>query len=108
MRHSERRQLKLSRLGLSKELLSPDGASDLELMELILAPGAHSGDEPWVRSGEKAGVVVAGRFKLTHGADTYELDVGDSFQFDGSVPHMFKNGHEGETRVLWIIKAHAG
>lgn len=108
VRQDARRALNFGRLGLYKELLSPDWASDLEVMELVLAAGGNSGDEPWVRSGEKAGVVVSGRFVLTHGADTYELEVGDSFQFDGSIPHMFRNGHAAETRVLWIIKADAG
>ena len=108
VRRGERRALNLPRLGLAKELLSPDGASNLEIMELVLSPGGNSGDEPWVRSGEKAGVVLSGRFLLRHGENTYDLEVGDSFQFNGSIPHMFENGHEGETRVMWIIKADAG
>jgi transcriptional regulator with XRE-family HTH domain len=108
VRRDARRALTFGRLGLVKELLSPDGASGLEVMELVLTVDGSSGEEPWVRSGEKAGVVVSGRFVLTHGADSYELGPGDSFQFDGSIPHMFRNGHAGETRVLWIIKADAG
>lgn len=108
VRRSKRRALNLPRLGLTKELLSPDGASNLEIMELVLSPGGSSGDEPWVRSGEKAGVVLSGRFLLTHGESTYDLEMGDSFQFNGSIPHMFQNGHDAETRVMWIIKADAG
>lgn len=107
VRRDARHSLNFGRLGLVKELLSPDGATGLEVMELVLSVDGSSGEEPWVRSGEKAGVVISGRFVLTHGATTHELEVGDSFQFDGSVPHMFRNGYAGETRVLWIIKADA-
>lgn len=108
VRQGERRALSFPRLGLVKQLLSPDGASNLEVMELVLSPGGSSGEEPWVRSGEKAGVVLSGRFLLTHGENSYDLASGDSFQFNGSIPHMFENGHDGETRVMWIIKADAG
>lgn len=105
VRRGARRKLNLRKIGLAKELLSPDWASELELMILVLSKGGGSGDEPWVRTGEKAGLVLSGRFELTHGDETYDLDVGDSFQFDGSIPHMFRNTHDGETRVLWTIKA---
>lgn len=71
---------------------------------LIMAPGGGSGAEPWARSGEKGGLVVAGEFELTVGRQRYVLSEGDSFQFDSSQPHWFRNLSDGETRVLWIIK----
>lgn len=91
--------------GVVKELLSPVRTSNMELMTLVLQPGANSGAEPWLRSGEKAGVVLDGKFALTVGAETFDLDPGDSFQFDGNTPHGFKNIGPGVTRVLWIINA---
>jgi len=91
--------------GVVKELLSPMRTSNMELMMLVLEPGANSGPEPWIRSGEKAGMVISGCFSLTVGSQTFKLDPNDSFQFDGSIPHSFRNLSAGETRVLWIINA---
>jgi transcriptional regulator with XRE-family HTH domain len=91
--------------GVMKELLSPVRASNMEMMMLVLEPGAHSGSEPWVRSGEKAGLVISGHFSLVVGSQTFDLEPGDSFQFDGNVPHMFRNLSPGETRVMWIINS---
>jgi transcriptional regulator with XRE-family HTH domain len=108
VRRASRRKLDLKRIGLTKELLSPDWAAELEVMMLVLAKGGGSGDEPWVRTGEKAGLVLSGGFELTYGDETYDLNAGDSFQFDSSIPHMFRNTHDGETQVLWIIKGDAG
>lgn len=100
-----RLQMKSASPGVVKELLSPVRTSNMELMTLVLDPGANSGTDPWVRSGEKAGLVLSGRFSLIVGSQTFDLEPGDSFQFDGNTPHSFKNLYSGVTRVMWIINA---
>jgi transcriptional regulator with XRE-family HTH domain len=104
VRHNDRLRVEFGPPGLSKELLSPVRASDLEMLVLVLQPGTHSGDEPWFRNGEKAGLVLSGRFELTVGSTVLELEAGDSFQFDASIPHRFRNLANQETRVMWIIR----
>ena len=52
-----RATLPFSKWGLTKELLSPPGHSDLDMLMLVIEPGGSSGSEPWQRSGEKAGRV---------------------------------------------------
>ena len=105
VRRADRLRIQFSHPGLSKELLSPSRTSDLEMLMLILEPGATSGQDAWMRNGEKAGMVIEGRFELTVGASVFTLDAGDSFQFDGTIPHRFRNIHDGETRVYWIIRS---
>lgn len=105
VRKAERTQLTFDRLGLVKELLSPPGHSELEVLMLVLEPGGSSGDEPWTRNGEKAGLVIEGRFELTVGDRVHVMEEGDSFQFDSRQPHSFRNLASGESRVLWIINS---
>ena len=105
VRKALRTKLTFDKLGLVKELLSPQGHSELEVLMLVLAPGGGSGDEPWTRNGEKAGVVIEGRFELAIGERVHLLEEGDSFQFDSRQPHSFRNIADGETRVLWIISS---
>jgi transcriptional regulator with XRE-family HTH domain len=107
VRRADRIQMEFKNTGMIKELLSPVRTSDLELLMLVLSPEGNSGMEPWMRNGEKAGVVISGRFELTIGTTTFELESGDSFQFDGSIPHSFKNLSTSKTEVLWIIKSEA-
>ncbi|MFM9861774.1 helix-turn-helix domain-containing protein [Pseudoxanthobacter sp. M-2] len=105
MRKDDRLRIQFAHPGLSKELLSPSRTSDLEMLMLVLEPKATSGPDAWMRNGEKAGMVVEGRFELTIGTSVFELDAGDSFQFDGTIPHRFRNIYAGQTRVYWIIRS---
>lgn len=105
VRQARRPKLPFDKLGLIKELLSPPGHSDLEVLMLVIEPGGGSGDEPWTRSGEKAGVVLDGCFQLNVGERSYVLEAGDSFQFDSRQPHSFRNVAQGLAHVLWIIKS---
>lgn len=107
VRGNYRSRLKFQKLGLIKELLSPAGNSSLEVVMLLIDPGGGSGPEPWSRSGVKAGLVLEGRFELTIGVRTCVLEVGDSFQFDSSQPHRFRNLATTQARVIWIISSDA-
>jgi quercetin dioxygenase-like cupin family protein/DNA-binding Xre family transcriptional regulator len=91
--------------GLTKEMLSPLGHSDLEVLQLSVQVGGSSGPDPWRRVGEKAGVVLEGRFELQIGEQIFTLEKGDAFQFDSSQPHSFRNVAPTTTKVIWIIKS---
>ena len=105
VRANARSRLPFKKLGLTKERLSPPGHSDLDLLMLVIEPGGGSGNEPWTRRGEKAGLVLEGTFELYVGDARHVLQEGDSFQFDGSQPHTFRNPNATPARVLWIIKS---
>lgn len=91
--------------GLTKELLSPPGHAEMEMLMLSLEVGGSSGTDPWRRNGEKAGYVMQGRFELQIGEQVHVLEQGDAFQFDSRQPHWFRNLADSETKVVWIIRS---
>jgi transcriptional regulator with XRE-family HTH domain len=105
VRRRERSLLTFPDIGLIKHQLSPSENSELEVLLLELEPDGSSGAEPWARIGEKAGLVVKGALELKIGDETYRLEQGDSFQFDSSQPHYFRNPGNVKAEVVWIIKS---
>ena len=100
-----RSTLAFSKTGLTKELLSPPGHSEMEMLMLSIEVGGGSGSDPWRRNGEKAGYVMQGRFELQIGEQIHVLEQGDAFQFDSRQPHWFRNLADSETKVIWIIRS---
>src|SRR5690606_35286799 len=91
VQRNKRAKLPFNKFGLTKELMSPQGVSNLEMLMLILEPEGSSGPEPWTRNGEKAGYVLEGRLHLKVGSNSLLLNEGDSFRFDSSLEHAFHN-----------------
>jgi transcriptional regulator with XRE-family HTH domain len=104
-RVGHRSTLSFSKTGLTKELLSPPGHSEMEVLMLSIEVGGSSGTDPWRRNGEKAGYVMQGRFELQIGEQIHVLEQGDAFQFDSRQPHWFRNLADIETKVIWIIRS---
>ncbi len=102
-RAGERASLAFSEIGLLKEKLSPGETSNLELLLLVVEPGGGSGPEPWTRPGEKAGYMMEGAARLEIAGVAYDLNPGDSFQFDSSQPHRFSCLGDTTAKILWII-----
>lgn len=88
--------------GMLKELLSPQGQHDLQMMIISLPPGAGS-EEVLIGIGEKAGLVIEGTLQLIVGNVKSTLSPGDSFQFKSTVPHSVRNGGTSPVRLLWIM-----
>lgn len=105
VRTNRRAKLPFDKMGLTKELLSPPGHFALEVFMLVIEPGGGPGTELWRRNGEKAGIVLEGRFELSVNQRIYVIEEGDSFQFDSRRPHSFRNLSNRQSRVLWIIKS---
>lgn len=63
-------------------------------------PGADTGDDMLSHEGEEAGTVVSGRLELTVGLETYILEPGDSYYFDSTQPHRFRNPFEEPVRLI--------
>jgi transcriptional regulator with XRE-family HTH domain len=91
---------------LSKELLSPGSAGNLQFMILHIPPGGTSGAQPLSYPAEKGGMLLEGALELTVRDRTVLLREGDSFLFDSLDPHAFRNpSADAAARVLWIIGA---
>lgn len=88
---------------LMKEMLSPSKNSHLQFMVLSLLPGGSSGDAPLSYPAEKGGLVLEGTFELDLDGQKLILREGDSFQFDGTIPHIFSNPYTTPANLIWII-----
>jgi transcriptional regulator with XRE-family HTH domain len=102
-RASRRPRLELGHL--SKELLSSGGHHNLQFMILHIHPDGSSGEAPLRYPAEKGGMILAGELILRVGDAETLLTEGDSFGFDSSAPHSFRNPGSGTAKVLWIIGA---
>jgi transcriptional regulator with XRE-family HTH domain len=90
---------------IAKELLSPGGPENLQFMILHIPPRGTSGDQPLSYPAEKGGMILAGVLSLKVGAEEAILGEGDSFLFDSTRPHSFRNPTDAPARVLWIVGA---
>ena len=102
-RASRRPRLELGQL--SKELLSSGGHHNLQFMILHIQPEGTSGEAPLSYPAEKGGMILSGELLLKVGDEEAHLTEGDSFVFDSSAPHSFRNLTQEVTKVLWIIGA---
>ena len=100
---ADRPNLDLGPAYLVKQLLSPSVAKDLQFMILTIPPGGGSGDMPYSSPGEKGGLMLEGSLRLFIGDDIVDVREAESFQFDSSIPHHFKNIGQKPTRVLLIM-----
>jgi transcriptional regulator with XRE-family HTH domain len=101
-RRPQRRVLELPAKGITKEMLTPDGETGVQLMLITVQPDGNSG-EPYTHVGEDAGTVLEGVLQLEVDGEPGVLNTGDSFRFASTLPHRF--GNAGSTRcvVLWAV-----
>ncbi|BAP42314.1 cupin domain-containing protein [Pseudomonas sp. LJDD11] len=63
-------------------------------------PGADTGEEMLVHEGEETGILIEGRLELIVGNDTYLLEVGDSYYFESTRAHRFRNPFDEPARLI--------
>jgi transcriptional regulator with XRE-family HTH domain len=100
-RVADRPQLYLGPDAPHKELLHHGSARVFEFMTIELPPHYQSGSSSY--PSEKGGYVLEGEVVMTVGEKTTTLSVGDSFLFDGILPHDLKNPTDRVAKLLWII-----
>jgi len=103
LRRGEGRQLDFPDLHISKRLVSPGTAQQVEMMLIHLEPGGSSGPEPYSHEGEECGYVLEGQLTLIVSNHRYEIRSGDTFQFASELPHRFENTGRTRACVLWIV-----
>ncbi len=67
------------------------GHRALAFMIETYEPGSDTGEDMYVHEGEEAGLVIKGEFELTVSGEVYHLKPGDSYYFDSTRPHRFRN-----------------
>ncbi|GHC62481.1 cupin domain-containing protein [Limoniibacter endophyticus] len=102
-RHEDRPLIDLGLL--KKELLTAGGHHHLQIMILRVEPGGVSGNTALSYPAEKGGLILSGELTLTIDGQEANLRTGDSFVFDSSLPHSFRNTGEKPAEILWIIGA---
>ncbi len=82
-----------------------DGISDPGFSVFIdtLERGCVSGAGKMVQSGEEFAWVLDGKMEIGIDQESFVLDAGDAIAFKASHPHRWRNLHDGETKVLWVV-----
>ena len=101
VRAENRRSLSFSS-GIHDELLCPSLSGQLEMLLCTLEPGASSG-ESYTHTGEEAGFVSSGQLELRVDDNVFLLNAGDSFHFDCSRPHGYRNPGDVTATVVWAV-----
>lgn len=68
-----------------------------------LEADCSSGEGGMVHTGEEFALVLSGRMEFVIEGESYLLEEGDSLTFKASLPHRWRNLHEGQTLVLWVV-----
>ena len=99
VRLSERRVVTFQKTGVKYEFLTPDLQRSIEMLELRLKPGQHTGTRPLSHEGEECAVVIQGTIDVEVAGTTYRLEAGDSIYIGALQPHRTHNPGK-ETAVL--------
>ena len=102
-RADDRPAFAVGKEGMTKELLTPSGEHQLQMMIIHLPAGAKSVDV-LLGEGEKAGWILDGSIQLNVDGLSSVLNAGDSFQFSSTVPHSILNPGQEEARLLWVMR----
>jgi len=68
-----------------------------------LEQGCASGAGGMVQSGEEFAYVLSGRLEFVVDDDVFELQAGDAIAIKAAQPHRWRNLHDGQTLVLWVV-----
>lgn len=72
----------------------------LAFLDETYPPGSDTGEEMLNHEGEEAGVLVSGRLELTVGSELFILESGDSYYFESTRPHRFRNPFDQPARLI--------
>jgi transcriptional regulator with XRE-family HTH domain len=87
--------------GIRSEFLTPDLYRTIQMMWIVMPPGADSGESPFMHKGEECGVILQGELETTIGGEKYLLGPGDSIYHDSTLPHYSRN--VGSTDVIMVV-----
>jgi transcriptional regulator with XRE-family HTH domain len=104
VRRPNRRTIPVHSEGITKEVLSPPGAT-LTGLFVVIEAGAGTGGVPYRHAGHEFALVLAGELEITIDNVVYRLKVGDSFAFKSALPHAFRNPGSSICEVLWVNTA---
>jgi len=104
---SHRAQLQMSE-GVVWERLAATPERDVNFMKATYAPGAASNERtvPQSHDGYEYGYVLTGSLEVTVGHEVFVLEPGQSFGFDSTIPHHFRNVGDQDVQGIWFVHGH--
>jgi transcriptional regulator with XRE-family HTH domain len=72
----------------------------IQILHEVYEPGGDTGAEMLTHRGEEGGLVLSGEVEITVGDQTRILGPGDSYYFESTTPHRFRNA--GKTKSIII------
>ena len=101
VRSNARKTLMYPGSGIQNELLSPDLNRAIQMMYVIMPPGASTGPESLAHEGEECGVVLQGTVEIWVGDEHFLLGPGDSIYQKSTIPHRSRN--VGDDDVIIVV-----
>ncbi len=87
--------------GIKNELLSPDLNRSIQMMWVVIPPGAETGPEPLIHEGEECGIVLQGKVEIWAGDEHFILGPGDAVYQKSTIPHRSRN--PGNEDVIIVV-----
>lgn len=102
IRRIERPRVAFPGSRLKIEILAPQNPTKaMDARLAIVEPGGGS-EGDYRHSGEEFGLVLSGTLDLTVEGVTYQVHEGDSFYFQSTKDHRFRNAGVQEAVVVWV------
>jgi transcriptional regulator with XRE-family HTH domain len=102
LRKEERQRVAVRGSKLVIEILVRQGpGKNIDARLAIVSPGGGS-EGDYSHTGEEFGYIVKGTLELTVDGATHILNEGDTFYFDSTRAHRFRNTSDETVEVLWV------
>ena len=104
VRAKARRAIALSAGAMTKELLTPDACTGIQMMRIVIQPGGASGEEPYTtKGGARCATVLQGALGLEVDGRSLVLERGDSFAFVATHRLRFWCIGAGPCELVWAV-----
>ena len=88
--------------GIRLEKLMPSSPGNLLQANVhVVSPGGGSKEQISHR-GQEFGYVLEGSLQLIVCDEIYEINAGDAFSFNSSLPHCYQNVGDISARIVWV------
>ncbi len=92
--------------GVTWARLTAGQEEGIEFREVRYEVGASSGQVMQYHLGREFGMILQGKGLLEVGFERYEVQEGDSFSFDSTIPHRLTNAGQELLRAIWVTFDH--
>ncbi len=94
-------------VGVEERLLSQGLSGEVMVLESVIHPGGHGGDELYTLEADLTFVtVLEGELEFVIEDAHYFLNPGDSMTTSSRIPHNWRNPGRTPARVIWVTSPH--